>query len=109
MVTGRCLPSTNACTTYEGYAAPCDEALGSCAKPESSFIWIADTVGSCCFFPEINHCPDFASWVFDDVQGSHHTTGVLDFYTTPIVARSLFGDASPLDTVFQVLPINAVW
>ena len=100
--TNTCLPgSGNPCSTYEGYTAPCEEPTGSCTTPDSCFTWTAGS-GSGYFFPESLHCPDFASWVFDDVQGSHHTTGVLDFYTTPIFARSTQPGASSLGTVFPV-------
>ncbi|MCH7752295.1 MAG: IPTL-CTERM sorting domain-containing protein, partial [Planctomycetes bacterium] len=99
--TGRCSAGTRPCSTYEGYTAPCDDVLGACVKPDDCFTWMADKVGSGYFFPESNHCPDLASWVFDDVQSSHHTTGVLDFYTTPIIARVVFG-GSPVGTNFLV-------
>ncbi len=86
---GQCLGgSGNPCRTFEGYTAPCDDVLGLCAEPDPCFTWMADTVGSGLYIPQANICPDTATWVFDDVQGSHHTTGVLDFYTTPIIARS---------------------
>ena len=99
--TSRCLGGSPPCTTYEGYTNICDEGLGRCVKADDCFTWIAGP-GSGYFFPESNHCSDLASWVFDDVQGSHHTTGVLDFYTTPLLARSTPAGASPLGTVFSV-------
>ena len=102
VATGRCLPGTPPCATFEGYVAPCNDNLDLCTEPDPCFTWIAGAVSGY-FFPEINHCPDLASWVFDDVQGSHHTTGVLDFYTTPILARSTPTGASPLGALARRL------
>ncbi|MCH8148472.1 MAG: thrombospondin type 3 repeat-containing protein, partial [Planctomycetes bacterium] len=99
---GECLPGGgNPCSTYEGYAAPCDDDIGSCVEPDSCFTWIAGAARPF-YFPGSNHCPNRASWVFDDVQSSHHTTGLLDLYTTPIIARSTPNGASPLGTPFSV-------
>ncbi|MCH8146898.1 MAG: thrombospondin type 3 repeat-containing protein [Planctomycetes bacterium] len=107
LATGRCFRDPgpnhgNPCSTYEGYAAPCDEELDVCSKPDDCFIWQANRDGMY-YAPGIcSDSPGDASWVLDDIQGSHHTTGVLDYYTTPIISRSTPDGASPLGTIFQV-------
>ena len=102
VATNQCLDGLPPCKTFEGYSAPCDEVLSICPDLDDCFTWRADRVGSGYFLPQAIICPDFATWVFDDVQTSHHTTGVLDYYTTPIIARSTPEGASPLGTVFLV-------
>ncbi|MCH8148488.1 MAG: hypothetical protein IH987_10915 [Planctomycetes bacterium] len=103
--TSLCVPGKGSpCTTYEGYTAPCDVETDSCAnvEPDSCLTWIAGPAASHGTFLEALHCPDLASWVFDDVQGSHHTTGVLAFYTTPVFGTPFIAGASPQGTSFSV-------
>ncbi|MCH8146897.1 MAG: IPTL-CTERM sorting domain-containing protein [Planctomycetes bacterium] len=96
-----CKAGTPPCRTYEGFVAPCDEVLDLCTEIDPCITWIT-RAGRGFYFPGSFHCPNHASWVFDDVQGSHHTTGLLDFFTTPIIARSTPTGASPLGTPFSV-------
>ncbi|MCH8147213.1 MAG: thrombospondin type 3 repeat-containing protein [Planctomycetes bacterium] len=101
--TGQCFAGAgNPCFTYEGYTAPCDDASESCVKLDDCFIWKNTDVGAY-YAPGIcGDSPGDATWVFDEVQASHHTTGVLDHFTTPIIARSTPDGASPLGTLFLV-------
>ncbi|MCH7926307.1 MAG: hypothetical protein IIC51_12315 [Planctomycetes bacterium] len=101
VATGLCLPGTSPCLTFEGYAAPCNDFGDNCTEPNPCFTWMAGAHGDF-WLPQASICPDTATWVFDDVQTSHHTTRVLDYYTTPIIARTTPPGASPPGTIFLV-------
>ncbi|MCH9001504.1 MAG: thrombospondin type 3 repeat-containing protein, partial [Planctomycetes bacterium] len=101
VATGLCLPGTRPCTTFEGYVAPCNDNLDICKELNPCVTWQAGSESGY-FFPESNHCPDLASWVLDDVQGSHHTTGVLDKYTTPVISRIAGGPGFPGEYTYDV-------
>ncbi len=94
----QCHPGASPCPPQDS----CDEATYTCIPPDPCTTWAADIIGSGFFFPQANLCPSTATWVFDDIQTSKHATGILDFYTTPLVARSWPSGASPPGTVFLV-------
>ena len=97
--TGSCLDGTPPCERHQ----TCDEAAQTCIDPDPCITWRAGSESGF-FFPQINLCPDTAIWLFDDIQTSKHATDILDFYTTPIVARSI---TNPLGTTFLVN--QALW
>ena len=100
--TGQCLNGTPPCQGYQ----TCDEGAQTCIDPDPCITWRAGA-RSPFYFPQANNCPDTATWLFDDIQTDKHTSQILDWYTTPLFARSTPAGASPLGTTYFV--DQALW
>ncbi len=104
--TGQCVAPGNPCLTYEGYRNNCDEAAGACVKLDDNVVW-SPCVDGLYFFPgSLFGSTNNAFWTVDDVQMSHHTTGVLEAYELPMISRA----NPPATNVGDILLVSmALW